>query len=74
MCAAIAVREGLDERKGYWKESPSPLPETLAYLTGSAALKQNKDADLVLWTHHPFHFMAKPVLTFVNGEMAFSNL
>ncbi|MCA1054501.1 amidohydrolase [Rossellomorea aquimaris] len=73
MCAAIAVREGLDERKAL--EGITILPaKNLGVDDRIGSLESGKDADLVVWSHHPFHFMAKPVMTMVNGEIVFQNL
>ncbi|MDX8343768.1 amidohydrolase family protein [Rossellomorea sp. YZS02] len=73
MCAAIAVREGLDEQKAL--EGITILPaRNLGVSDRIGSIEVNKDADLVLWSHHPFHFMAKPLVTFVNGEIAYQNV
>ncbi|UII58621.1 amidohydrolase (plasmid) [Cytobacillus spongiae] len=73
MCAAISVREGLDEYKAL--EGITILPaRNLGVSDRIGSIEVNKDADLVLWSHHPFHFMAKPVLTMVNGEIAYQNV
>ncbi|MBB6446522.1 amidohydrolase [Bacillus benzoevorans] len=66
ICAAIAVREGLSEQLAL--EGMTILPARnlgLEHRIGSVA--KGKDADLVLWSHHPFYFMAKPKWTMING-------
>jgi imidazolonepropionase-like amidohydrolase len=73
MCAAIAVREGLDEHKAL--EGITLLPaKNLGVNDQIGSLEAGKDADLVVRSHHPFHFMAKPIFTFVNGVIAYQNL
>ncbi|MGF3103296.1 amidohydrolase [Rossellomorea sp. DUT-2] len=73
MCAAIAVREGLEEHKAL--EGITILPaRNLGVSDRIGSIEMNKDADLVLWSHHPFHFMAKPIITMVNGEIAYQNV
>ncbi|MFI8577458.1 amidohydrolase [Rossellomorea aquimaris] len=73
MCAAIAVREGLAEQKAL--EGITILPaRNLGVSDRIGSIEVNKDADLVLWSHHPFHFMAKPIITIVNGEIAYQNV
>ncbi|MGM0854306.1 MAG: amidohydrolase [Bacillota bacterium] len=73
MCAAIAVREGLEEHKAL--EGITIIPaRNLGVSDRIGSIEINKDADLVLWSHHPFHFMAKPILTMVNGEIAYQNV
>ncbi|PRX77492.1 imidazolonepropionase-like amidohydrolase [Bacillus sp. V-88] len=73
MCAAIAVREGLEEQKALEGITIAPA-RNLGVSDRVGSIEVNKDADLVLWSHHPFHFMAKPMLTFVNGEIAYQNV
>ncbi|TMU86888.1 amidohydrolase [Bacillus sp. BHET2] len=73
MCAAITVREGLDEQKAL--EGITILPaRNLGVSDRIGSIDVGKDADLVLWSHHPFHFMSKPLVTFVNGEIAYQNV
>ncbi|MBO1581118.1 amidohydrolase [Bacillus sp. XF8] len=70
VCAAIAVREGLDEKIAL--EGITILPARnlrLEHRIGS--IEVGKDADLVLWTHHPFHYLAKPVLTMIDGKIIY---
>lgn len=68
ICAAIAVREGLSEQLAL--EGITVIPARnlgLEHRIGS--IDKGKDADLVLWSHHPLHFLAKPKWTMINGEM-----
>ncbi|MGX1983676.1 imidazolonepropionase-like amidohydrolase [Thermolongibacillus altinsuensis] len=70
ICAAIAVREGLDEQKAL--EGITILPARnlgVDHLVGS--LEEGKDADIVVWNHHPFHYLAMPLLTMINGEIVY---
>nr|WP_295975518.1 amidohydrolase [uncultured Bacillus sp.] len=69
ICAAIAVREGLSEEQALRGLTILPARNLgLEHRIGSIDI--GKDADLVLWSHHPFHFMAKPAWTMINGEFA----
>jgi imidazolonepropionase-like amidohydrolase len=71
ICAGIAVREGLSEQKAL--EGITILPARnlkLEHKLGS--IEEGKDADLVLWSHHPFHYLAKPKWTMISGEIVFS--
>jgi imidazolonepropionase-like amidohydrolase len=71
ICAGIAVREGLSEQKAL--EGITILPARnlrLDHQLGS--IEAGKDADLVLWSHHPFHYLAKPKWTMIGGEIVFS--
>ncbi|PHA02837.1 amidohydrolase [Bacillus pseudomycoides] len=68
VCAAIAVREGLDEHKAL--EGITIIPaRNLRLEKKIGSIEPRKDADLVLWTHHPLHYLAKPVLTMIDGKI-----
>jgi imidazolonepropionase-like amidohydrolase len=71
ICAGIAVREGLPEQKAL--EGITILPaKNLRIDQNLGSIEEGKDADLVLWNHHPFHYLAKPKWTMVGGEIVFS--
>ncbi|MDZ5473819.1 amidohydrolase [Bacillus sp. 31A1R] len=70
ICAAVAVREGLSEQKAL--EGITILPaRNLRIEDRLGSIDKGKDADLVLWSHHPFHFLAKPKWTMIHGEMVY---
>lgn len=72
ICAALAVREGLSEQKAL--EGITILPArnlNIDDILGS--IEVGKDADLVLWSHHPFHFLSTPKWTMINGEFVYIN-
>jgi imidazolonepropionase-like amidohydrolase len=70
ICASIAVREGLSEQKAL--EGITILPaRNLRIADRVGSIETGKDADLVLWSHHPFHYSAKPIWTMINGEFVF---
>ncbi|WP_188389322.1 amidohydrolase [Priestia taiwanensis] len=73
VCAAIAMREGLEEQKAL--EGITILPArnlNIDHLVGS--LEVGKQADLAVWSYHPFYFLAKPLLTMVEGKIVFKNV
>ncbi|WP_027410700.1 amidohydrolase [Anoxybacteroides tepidamans] len=71
ICASIAVREGLDEQKAL--EGITILPaRNLGVADRVGSLEVGKDADIVLWNAHPFHYLAKPIFTMVNGEIIYT--
>lgn len=71
ICAGIAVREGLPEQKAL--EGITILPaKNLKVDQKLGSIEVGKDADLVLWNHHPFHYLAKPVWTMIGGDIVFS--
>ncbi|WP_433742652.1 amidohydrolase [Falsibacillus pallidus] len=73
VCAALAVREGLPLQKAL--EGITILPaRNLKVEDRIGSIEEGKDADIVLWNGHPFDFMSKPVMTVINGEIAFSDL
>jgi len=71
VCAAIAMREGLSEQKAL--EGITILPaRNLRMDKRIGSIDVGKDADLVLWSHHPFHFLSKPKWTMISGEIVYS--
>ncbi|WP_456276732.1 amidohydrolase [Bacillus sp. AK128] len=70
ICAALAVREGLDEQKAIEGITITPA-RNLRVADRVGSLEVGKDADLVLWSHHPFHYLAKARLTMINGEIIY---
>ncbi len=73
LCAAIAVREGLSIDRALKGITILPARNLgVDHLVGS--IEVGKDADLVLWSDHPLHFMAKPIFTLVDGEIAYQNM
>ncbi|RBW68141.1 amidohydrolase [Bacillus taeanensis] len=70
LCAALAVREGLDEDTALAAITINPA-RSLGVDDRVGSLEVGKDADLVLWSHHPFHFLAKPIMTIINGEIIY---
>ncbi|WHZ06103.1 amidohydrolase [Neobacillus sp. YX16] len=71
LCAGIAVREGLSEQNAL--EGITILPaRNLRLDTHLGSIDAGKEADLVLWSHHPFHYLAKPKWTMIGGEIVFS--
>lgn len=71
ICAGIAVREGLSEIRALEGITINPA-ENLNIAHKAGSIEKGKDADLVLWTHHPFHYLAKPKWTMIGGEIIFS--
>ncbi|MGE7218459.1 amidohydrolase [Priestia koreensis] len=70
ICASIAVREGFDENRALEAITINPA-RNLGIDRSLGSLETGKDADLVLWTHHPFHYLGKPILTMVAGKILF---
>jgi len=70
ICASIAVREGFDENRALEAITINPA-RNLGIDRSLGSLETGKDADLVLWTHHPFHYLGKPILTMIAGKILF---
>ncbi|MCM3006979.1 amidohydrolase [Priestia koreensis] len=70
ICASIAVREGFDENRALEAITINPA-RNLGIDRSLGSLETGKDADLALWTHHPFHYLGKPILTMVAGKILF---
>lgn len=70
ICASIAVREGLSEQHALEGITINPA-RNLGVDDRVGSLEIGKDADVVLWNHHPFHYMASPDLTIINGEIIY---
>ncbi|MEH7332220.1 amidohydrolase [Neobacillus drentensis] len=73
ICAGIANREGLPEQKALEGITINPA-RNLKIDQQVGSIEEGKDADLVLWSHHPFHYLAKPKWTMIAGEMIYSDL
>jgi imidazolonepropionase-like amidohydrolase len=70
VCAALAVREGLDEAKALEAITINPA-KNLGVADRVGSIEIGKDADFSIWNDHPFHFSSKPVMTFINGEIIY---
>jgi imidazolonepropionase-like amidohydrolase len=70
ICAAIAVREGLEEQKALEGITITPA-RNLRVSDRIGSLEVGKDADIVLWSNHPFHYLAKARLTMINGDIIY---
>jgi imidazolonepropionase-like amidohydrolase len=73
VCAAIAVREGLSEEKAL--EGLTILPARNLRIDDTlGSIEIGKVADLVLWSHQPFHFLAKTNWTMIAGEIVYESI
>lgn len=70
VCAAIAVREGLPE-----EEALRSITINAAKITGIddrvGSIEIGKDADVAVFSAHPFDFRARCKLTVINGRIAY---
>ncbi|WNB91614.1 amidohydrolase [Bacillus sp. NEB1478] len=71
VCAALAVREGLSEKKALEGITIAPA-KNLGIANRVGSIEPGKDADLCLWTEHPFHYSASPIMTIIDGEIIYN--
>lgn len=71
LAAALAVKYGLSEEDGLKAITINPA-ELCGVGDRVGSLEPGKDADIVIWTHHPFDIMTKVEKTIINGEIAYS--
>jgi imidazolonepropionase-like amidohydrolase len=68
--AALFVREGLPELEAF-----RAVTIQAARINGIGdrlgSIEVNKDADIVVWDNHPFHYLTKTRMVFVNGQLVF---
>lgn len=67
LCAGLAVREGMKEYDAFKALTITPA-KILKIADRTGSLKAGKDADIVVWNHHPLEIMGKPAMVFVNGK------
>jgi imidazolonepropionase-like amidohydrolase len=72
ICASIAVREGFDEQKAL-EGITITAARNLRVDARVGSIEVGKDADLVIWNYHPFHYLAKPQLTMIDGNIIYTN-
>ncbi|HEY8445337.1 MAG TPA: amidohydrolase [Bacilli bacterium] len=68
--ASLFVREGLDELEGL-KAVTIYAAELNNVSDRVGSIEEGKDADIVIWSGHPFHYMTQPLYVIVNGEVAY---
>jgi imidazolonepropionase-like amidohydrolase len=62
------VREGLDELEGL-RAVTRYAAEINEIGDRVGSIEVGKDADILIWSHHPLHHLAKPEYVFINGEI-----
>jgi imidazolonepropionase-like amidohydrolase len=70
MCAALAVRSGLDEETALKAITIYPA-EILGISDRVGSLQENKDADIVVFDKHPFDIQAKTTCVLIDGVVVF---
>ncbi len=70
MCAALAVRAGLDEETALKAITINPA-EILGISHRVGSLQVEKDADIVVFDKHPFDIQAKALCVLIDGEVVY---
>jgi imidazolonepropionase-like amidohydrolase len=70
LCAALAVRAGLDEEAALKAITINPA-EILGISDKVGSLEANKDADIVVFDRHPFDILSKTICVLIDGEVVF---
>ena len=70
LCAALAVRSGLDEEAALKAITINPA-EILGISHKVGSLEVNKDADIAVFDKHPFDIQAKTTFVLIDGEVVF---
>jgi len=70
LCAALAVREGMDSREAL-KAVTINAARACRIDDRVGSLEPGKDADMVLYTGHPFDYMTKVYMTLINGRIVY---
>lgn len=70
LCAALAVRSGLDEETALKAITINPA-EILGISHKVGSLQVDKDADIVVFDKHPFDIQAKTTCVLIDGEIVF---
>jgi len=72
LCAGLAAREGLPVDAALRAITINPA-ESLGVADRTGSIEVGKDADLVLWSHFPLDYLAKPFMTMINGEIVYEH-
>ncbi|WP_114570765.1 amidohydrolase [Exiguobacterium flavidum] len=72
LCAGLAAREGLPVDAALRAITINPA-ESLGVSDRTGSIEVGKDADLVLWSHFPLDYLAKPFMTMINGEIVYEH-
>lgn len=68
LCAALAMKEGLDEEEALKAITINPA-EILGVSNRLGSLEVGKDADIVIWNEHPFTLQARPEIVIISGKV-----
>ncbi|KMJ55098.1 amidohydrolase [Bacillus sp. LL01] len=70
--AQTSVKNGLSEQTAF-KAITLRAAEHIGIAEQVGSLEQGKDADFVIWSHHPFNVQANVMQTFINGKTVYGD-
>jgi imidazolonepropionase-like amidohydrolase len=68
LCAALAFKAGMDEEDAL-RAITINSAEILGVSDRIGSLKVGKDADIVIWSEHPFTLAARPLYVIIDGKI-----
>lgn len=68
LCAALAMKAGMDEEEALKAITINPA-EILGVVQRLGSLEVGKDADIVIWSEHPFALQARPETVIISGKI-----
>jgi imidazolonepropionase-like amidohydrolase len=68
LCAALACKAGMD-REDALRAITINAAEILGVSERIGSLEVGKDADIVIWSEHPFNIAARPLCVIINGDI-----
>ena len=70
LCAALAYKAGMDAEDAL-RAITINSAEILGVSDRIGSLEVEKDADLVIWSDHPFSLVARPLLVIIDGKIVY---
>lgn len=68
LCAALACKAGMDIEDALRSITINPA-EILGVSERIGSLEVGKDADIVIWSEHPFMITSRPIYVIINGKV-----
>lgn len=72
LCASLANREGMPQEEAL-KAITINAAKSVRLEKRIGSIEAGKDADMVIYTCHPFDHMSKVKMTFINGRLVYEN-
>lgn len=72
LCASLANREGMPQEEAL-KAITINAAKSVRLESRIGSLEPGKDADMVVYTRHPFDYLSKVKMTFINGKLVYEN-